>query len=112
MSGLTSIPINPSRSRLLVAIALLAFALAAALATANASAATGSGSKPTGSAANPGVAAAQAPDRSVSRRAAAPAATQALTTIQRRIADYVATHGTKYTFASYLDSSGRVVLDT
>jgi hypothetical protein len=35
-----------------------------------------------------------------------------LTTIQRRIAGYVAAHGTKYTFASYLDSAGRLALDT
>jgi hypothetical protein len=110
VSGRTSIPINISRSRVLAALALLAFALAAAVATApaHASAAPG-GSKPTIS---PGVGAAQAPDRSAKGQAPSSAATQALTAIQRRIADHVATHGTKYTFASYLDSAGRVVVDT
>ena len=33
--------------------------------------------------------------------------------IQQRIANYVEKHGTKYTFATYLDSdTGRIVLDT
>ena len=109
MSGRTSISINMSRSRLLAALALLAFALAAALATAPANA---SGSKPAGSPVNPRLSAAQAPDRAAGSRVASPAATQALTAIQRRIAGYVAAHGTSHTFASYLDSSGRVVVDT
>lgn len=105
-----SIPINTLRSRLLAALALLAFALAAALATAPADAASGSAKKPTGSLATPG--ADQAPDRSSARRAPSSAAAGALTAIQRRISDYVAATGTKYTFASYLDSAGRVVVDT
>ena len=114
MSGRTSIPINTPRSRLLAALALLAFALAAALAIApaHAGAAPVGGSKPTGSPAGLGLGAAQAPDRSAARPAPSAAATQALAVIQRRIADHVATHGTKYTFASYLDSAGRVVVDT
>ena len=112
MSGRTSIPINTRR--LLAAIALLAFALAAALATApaHASTAPASGSKkPTGSPASPRAGADQAPDRSAGQ-APSPASSQALNAIQRRIADHVAAHGTKYTFASYLDSAGRVVVDT
>ncbi|GAA2601118.1 S1 family peptidase [Winogradskya consettensis] len=53
-----------------------------------------------------------APDRVTAP--AAPAATSAeLTTIQTRIARYVATNGTKYTFASYYDATaGRIVLST
>ena len=111
MRGRTSISIHTPRSRLLAALALLAFALAAALAIApaHAGAAPGSGSKPSIS---PRPGAAQAPDRSAGGQAASPAATQALTAVQRRIADHVAAHGTSYTFASYLDSAGRVVLDT
>lgn len=35
-----------------------------------------------------------------------------MTAIQRRIAAHVAAQGTKHTFASYLDSAGRVVVDT
>jgi hypothetical protein len=104
----TSIPINQSRLR--AALAFLAFALAAALATAPAQA--GAASKPTSSSAGSRVAASQAPDRFAGSRAASPAATEALTAIQRRIAGYVAAHGTSHTFASYLDSSGRVVVDT
>jgi hypothetical protein len=104
-----SIPINPLRSRLLAALALVAFALAAALAAAPADAA--SAKKPTGSQPAPR-GAAQAPDRSTARRAPSSAATGALAAIQRQISDYVAANGTKYTFASYLDSAGRVVVDT
>ena len=104
-----SIPINTSRSRLLAALALLAFAVAAALATAAAPAGAAP-SKPTGTAA-PIAGADKAPDRSAGRLVS-PAATQALTAIQRRIADHVAAKGTKYTFASYLDSAGKVVVDT
>jgi hypothetical protein len=102
----SSIPFNPSRSRLLAAFALLVFALVAALATSAADA--GASAKPTSS---PGAAASQ-PDRSAGAAAPSSAATQALTAIQKKTASFVATHGTKYTFASYLDSSGRVVLDT
>jgi hypothetical protein len=37
----------------------------------------------------------------------------ALTALQARIADYVRTHGTRYTFADYLDQgTGRIVLQT
>jgi hypothetical protein len=55
-----------------------------------------------------------APDRDATAKAAAsPAATAALATIQTRIARYVATHGTAYTFGSYLDSTtGKIVLHT
>ena len=107
----TSIPINTSRSRLRAAFALLAFALAAALAIAPANAGAAA-SKPTGSSAGKSAAASQAPDRSAAGRVASPAANEALTAIQRKIAGYVAAHGTSHTFASYLDSSGHVVVDT
>lgn len=110
-----SIPINPLRSQLLAALALLAFALAAlASVPAHAAADAGDQSKPTGSPANAPVGADQAPDRSArGRETASPAAGRALTAIQRRIAKYVADHGASYTFASYLDSdTGRIVLDT
>jgi hypothetical protein len=114
VSGRMSILINPLRSRLLAA--LFAFAVAGALvsAPAHASADPGDGNKQAGSPANARVGADQAPDRSARGRAgASPAADQALTVIQRRITNYVADHGTSYTFASYLDSdTGRIVLDT
>jgi hypothetical protein len=114
--GRMSIQIDPWRSRLLAALALLAFAIAAAVASAPAHAAAdpGDGNKPTGSSENARVGADQAPDRSARGRAdASPAAAQALSVIQRRIADYVADHGTSYTFASHLDSdTGRIVLET
>ena len=111
MSDRTSIPMTPSR-RVLAALALFALALAAALAAAPSPAnAAAAAKKPSSSPAGPLVSAEQAPDRSA-RRAPSAAASQALTTIQRRIADHVATHGAKYTFASYLDSAGKVVVDT
>ncbi|MFY1636649.1 hypothetical protein ACN27F_25795 [Solwaraspora sp. WMMB335] len=55
-----------------------------------------------------------APDRGAHAKvAASAAATATLATIQRRIANYVATHGTKYTFGSYLDATtGKIVVDT
>jgi len=115
MSERMSILIHPLRSHLLAALALLAFALAAlASAPAHAGADARDGKKPTGRLGKAPVAADQAPDRSArGKDAASPAADQALTGIQRRISNYVADHGTRYTFASYLDSdTGRIVLNT
>ena len=69
-------------------------------------------SRPAGSA-NAAVGADKAPDRSArGRSVASPATSQALTVIQRRIADYVAKHGTSHTFASYLDSDTDGCVDT
>jgi hypothetical protein len=55
-----------------------------------------------------------APDRAAAATvAASPGATSALATIQTRIARYVAAHGAKYTFGSYLDAAtGKIVLHT
>ncbi|WP_326553783.1 hypothetical protein [Micromonospora sp. NBC_01813] len=55
-----------------------------------------------------------APDRGAHATVtASAAATATLAAMQRRIADYVATHGTKYTFGSYLDgTTGKIVLET
>lgn len=54
-----------------------------------------------------------APDRNVTVAPASAAAATALATIQDHIAQYVATHGTTYSFGSYLDATtGRIVLDT
>jgi hypothetical protein len=113
MSGQTSILRGPLRSRLVAALALLVLGLAAAVASAPAHASAAAPSKPAGSPAHPAVQNDQAPDRDARAQAnASPAAGQALTAIQRRITNYVAKHGTRYTFASYLDSTGRIVLDT
>jgi hypothetical protein len=109
--GRPSIRIN-SRSRLLAALALLAFAVAAALASAPARAGADPGDAKNATGSPAAVGADQAPDRTA-RGQVAPAASQALTAIQRRIADYVEKHGTSHTFASYLDSdTGRIVLET
>jgi hypothetical protein len=64
-----------------------------------------------------GTAAAQAsslaPSTASSAAASAAATSSALSTIQSRIIQYVATHGTKYSFGSYLDSkTGQMVLST
>jgi hypothetical protein len=55
-----------------------------------------------------------APDRVAEAAVvSSPAAEAALATIQSRIARYVATHGTRYTFASYVDATtGKIVLTT
>jgi len=55
-----------------------------------------------------------APDRKGGRVIAATAAQEkALQTIQSQVADYVATNGTKYTFASYWDAvNAKMVLET
>jgi hypothetical protein len=55
-----------------------------------------------------------APDRLAKPAAtASPAAAATLAAIQKRIAGYVAKHGTAYTFGSYFDaSSGRIVVQT
>jgi hypothetical protein len=93
------------------ALAFLALALVAALAGAPANA--GAAGKPAGTPADAARPAEQAPDRSARGADASPAAARALKAIQQRTADYVARHGTKYTFASSLDSTtGRIVLDT
>ena len=98
------------------ALALLTFVLLAALASAPAYAGAdpGGDSKRTGTPADAAVGADEAPDRSARGEAnASPAAARALKAIQQRIANHVAEHGTKFTFASYLDSeTGRIVLDT
>ena len=106
---------NALSTRLRAALALLAFALAAGLAAApgHAAADPGNGKKQSGGSADTQLGADQAPDRTARGRANNTDAAQALTVIQRRIADYVADHGTSYTFASYLDSdTGRIVLDS
>jgi len=56
----------------------------------------------------------QAPDRKGGPKAAvAPAARSAKAKIQKRIADYVAKHGTTYSFATYLNvTTGELVVDT
>jgi hypothetical protein len=108
------IPTAARRAR--AALALLALALAAVLAgaPAHASADPGGAGKPTGAPAGAVAGSDQAPDRSAHAGAkASPAAAQALKGIQHRIANYVDKHGTKYSFATYLDSdTGRIVLDT
>jgi hypothetical protein len=46
-------------------------------------------------------------------RAVSPAVSRASSTIQSRIVDFVATHGTKYTFGSFADpASGKVIIET
>lgn len=115
MSKRGFIRINPLRSQLLAALALLAFALAAlASVPAHAAADAGDQGKPAGSPANAPLGADQAPDRSArGRTTASPAAAKALAVIQHRIAEYVADHGASHTFASYLDSdTGRIILET
>jgi hypothetical protein len=73
---------------------------------------------PSAKAASAGPAAAKddslAPDRTAGAKVvSSPAATSALATIQTRIATYVATHGTRYTFGSYVNpTTGKIVLDT
>ena len=106
------IPHMPIATRVArAALALLAFALAAALATAPAHAARLAGGKPTGSPAarrrsRPGTGPFRPRPSALTGRGPRtdrdPAADRRLC---RR-------HGTKYTFASYLDSAGTVVLDT
>lgn len=55
-----------------------------------------------------------APDRDARPSVeASPAANAALAKIQQKIADYVAKHGARYTFGSYMDSgTGKIVLQT
>lgn len=101
--------IDPSRSRLVAALALAALATVPA----QAGAASPDASKPPASPASAAAAATQAPDRAVRVAAASPAATKALSAIQQRIAQYVARRGANYSFGSYLDSAtGRIVLST
>ncbi|GAA4346273.1 chymotrypsin family serine protease [Angustibacter luteus] len=54
------------------------------------------------------------PDHLAAKAAAsAPASRRAVATVQARVADYVATHGTRYSFGTYSDPvTGAVVVDT
>jgi hypothetical protein len=56
-------------------------------------------------------AAADRPDR-VRLRAADETSRQALSALQARVRGYVAKHGTAYTFGTYADASGKVVMET
>src|SRR2546429_542679 len=90
-----------------------AVAAAAALAVLNVGAAQAAAGKDAGAAAAK-VDQSLAPDRAAGVKvASSAAATSALAAIQARIAGYVAAHGSRYTFGSYLDAkTGKVVLDT
>jgi hypothetical protein len=97
-------------------LALLLSLMATVVAVAPAEAANDAGraDKPNDQAAEAPAGADQAPDRfALGRATASPGATKALEQIQRRIEKFVATHGTKHTFASYIDSdTGQIVLET
>jgi hypothetical protein len=54
-----------------------------------------------------------AADQGLQTKAVPASTTAALASVQSNIARYVTTHGTKYSFASYVDpATGRIVLDT
>ncbi|MCW2763082.1 MAG: hypothetical protein JWR85_3283, partial [Marmoricola sp.] len=55
--------------------------------------------------------ASQRPDHAASKATTA-ASKAALATIQSRVRSYVAKHGTKYTFGTYADATGKIVMDT
>lgn len=99
--------------RALVGAVVAAVAVAAFLPAGPAQAASGD-AKDRGPAALAEVNDRAAPDRMAgSFVATSSAAAAALATIQERIAQYVATHGTEYTFGSYLDpATGDIVLET
>jgi hypothetical protein len=100
-----------TRKRMLVGAVIAA---TAALTVLGASPAQGAPGKPDVGAAAAAVDQSNAPDRAGGAKVvSSPAAASALAAIQARIARYVAAHGTKYTFGSYVDSAtGRIVLDT
>jgi hypothetical protein len=95
--------------------AILAAVVAAAMVnpgSALAASDTGGGKDATRSAAVPRDAS-LAPDRAAHGVAVSAASIAALAAVQARIANYVATHGTAYTFGSYLDgTTGKMVLET
>lgn len=75
-----------------------------------AQAAPDNGKEPARAASAPG----RAPDQGAKAAVvSSPAADAALAKIQARIADYVAKHGTRYTFGSYVNATtGKIVLET
>src|SRR5262245_59232856 len=99
-----------TKKMLVGGVAVAAMLVATAFGPAPAALGDKGGSAAGVSAADPG----RAPDRKGGRViAASPAQEKALQTIQSQIADYVATNGTKYTFASYWDAvNGKMVLET
>lgn len=96
--------------RHLVGAVVAATVAAVAFGGGGAQAAPDGSKEPTRAAAAPG----PAPDQGAKATVvASPAAQSAIATVQGRIADYVAKHGTKYTFGSYLDgTTGKIVLLT
>ena len=100
----------PNTKRTLVGAAVAATTALTLLSVGPAQGATGKGQyRPT--AAN--VDQSAAPDRiGAGRDASSPAARAALAAIQNRIERYVATRRTKFTFGSYLDSTGKIVIET
>jgi hypothetical protein len=96
--------------RRLVGAVVAATVAAVALGGGGAQAAPDDGKEPARSVAAPGL----APDQGAKATVAtSPAAQSAIATLQARIADYVAKHGTAYTFGSYLDATtGKIVLLT
>jgi hypothetical protein len=96
--------------RRLVGAVVAATAAAVAFGGGAAQAAPDGGKEPARTAVAPG----RAPDQGVKATVAtSPAAQSAIATLQGRIAGYVAKHGTKHTFGSYLDrTTGKIVLRT
>lgn len=92
------------------AAAVLAFAVTVPAQAQGASKADGKGEVARNTSVDPS----RSPDRAAKPAVAASAATTgALASIQGKIARYVATKGTQYTFASYIDSAtGKIVLET
>jgi hypothetical protein len=105
---------NNSKQRTLVAWIATAAAVSALGATAltaqAAPAPVSKGQVSTPAKADPNFA---ATERAASKNVkASKASSAALATVQARVAKYVATNGTKYTFATYADANGKVIVET
>ncbi|TDC01574.1 hypothetical protein E1091_02575 [Micromonospora fluostatini] len=102
----------PRTKRTIIGAAIAATAVLTLLTTGPAQAGPGKDKEATGTA-TAKLDESRAPDRTARATVSSPAAEAALATIQTRIADYVATHGTRYSFASYVDGrTGKIVLRT
>ncbi|WP_434742926.1 hypothetical protein [Micromonospora sp. SH-82] len=103
----------PRTNRTIFGAAVAVTAVLTLLTTGPAQAGPGKDKAPTGTAAV-ALDESRAPDRTARTDVvSAPAAEAALTAVQSRIADYVASHGTRYSFASYVDATtGKIVLRT
>jgi hypothetical protein len=102
--------ITKRKTTILIATAVAVTGLVAAGGPAQAGGSGGGKEKDKGAVSQPAPAS-QRPDHA-SGKATTDATQRALSAVQSRVRNYVAKHGTTYTFGTYADAAGQIVMDT